>query len=481
MNMLVRLTHRSLAVRLALASALFGLIVAFGAIAVGYWTLSAQLDFRLRSDLDGRVQLLTHILGDARTLDSISASNPRLAELFFGHDDLHLALTSPADGHLLASFSDAATRSVTALRSAATGPREMSHWKGPNGERFSGIRGLTSLADGRKLEFYLSVDRQRDTALLADTLESTLLALPLLLLVVGAGAGLITRTGLAPLRRFNQLVSSVGAKTLDQRISMAGLPRELAELAAAFNAMLARIDSGYRQLEEFAGDLAHEMRTPVGTLLGRTQVALSKARTADQLREVLEGNVEELDRLKELISDMLFIARADHEVSPLQGESVDLLKEAHGIAEFMSLGTDAKCLRLKVAGNAALVYADRSMVQRALTNLLSNAVRHATEASTIDIEICSVDGFSTISVSNVGDPIPEEKIERIFDRFYRVDRARSRGDGGSGLGLAIVRSIANLHRGKVQAKSDAGRTTFTIWFPVSRDTQEAGENKVLLG
>jgi signal transduction histidine kinase len=113
--------------------------------------------------------------------------------------------------------------------------------------------------------------------LLADTLESTLLALPLLLLLVGGGAGLITRTGLAPLRRFNQLVSSVGAKTLDQRSSRAVLPGELVDLANAFNAMLARIDAGYRQLEEFAGDLAHEMRTPVATLLGRTQVALSKA------------------------------------------------------------------------------------------------------------------------------------------------------------------------------------------------------------
>jgi two-component system, OmpR family, heavy metal sensor histidine kinase CusS len=460
--------RRSLAVRLALASALFGLVVVCGATAVGYWTLSRQLDDRLAADLEGRAQLLAHILAEVPAADAIP-SNPRFGELFFGHDDLHLALAAANGGDLIAGFSETAVQSVEALRHAAIGPKGLSHWHSGTGERFSGIQGVTTLRDGSKIDFYLSVDRHRDAALLAGTLESTLLSLPLLLLIVGGGAGLIARTGLAPLRRFNQLAASVDARTLDQRVSMAGLPGELADLATAFNAMLARIDGGYRQLEEFAGDLAHEMRTPVATLLGRTQVALSKARSAAELREVLEGNVEELDRLTSLIGDMLFIARAEHQVNALDAQVVDLSREAQRLAEFMALGADDKGLRIVVDGVAPAILADRSMVQRAITNLLSNAVRHATERSTIEVEVAAKDGGATLAVTNAGEGIPPGKMERIFDRFYRLDRARSRGDGGTGLGLAIVRSIATLHGGRVTAQSANGRTTFTLWFAVPQD------------
>jgi two-component system, OmpR family, heavy metal sensor histidine kinase CusS len=461
-----RLTRRSLALRLALASALFGLVVVCGAMAVGYWTLSRQLDDRLASDLQGRAQLLAHLLADVPNVSAAATGNPRFSELFFGHDDLHLALAQPHGGPLIAGFSDIGVQSVAELRRAAIGAKGLSTWHAGGG-RFSGIQGITALADGQQVEYFLVVDRHRDARLLADTLESTLLSLPLLLLVVGLGAGLIARTGLAPLRRFNRLAASIGARTLDQRVSMAGLPVELADLATEFNAMLARIDAGYRQLEQFAGDLAHEMRTPVANLLGRTQVALSQTRSIEQLREVLEGNVEELDRLSALISDMLFIARADHQVDSIQAETVDLVQEAQRVAEFMALGTDEKQLHLQVSGTAPTLQADRSMVQRAITNLLSNAVRHASERSTIEIEIAAVGGVATVSVTNLGDGIPPENIGRIFERFYRVDRARARGDGGTGLGLAIVRSIAAMHGGTVTARSEAGRTTFTLSFPLA--------------
>ncbi len=461
-----RLTRRSLALRLALASALFGLVVVCGAMAVGYWTLSRQLDDRLASDLEGRAQLLAHLLADVPDASAIARANPRFSELFFGHDDLHLALAQPRGGPLIAGFSDTAVQSVAALRRAPIGARGLSTWRTAGG-RFSGIQGLAALADGKEVAYYLAVDRHRDAMLLADTIESTVLSLPLLLLIVGLGAGLIARTGLAPLHRFNRLAASIGTRTLDQRVSMAGLPVELADLATEFNAMLARIDAGYRQLEEFAGDLAHEMRTPVANLLGRTQVALSQPRSVEHLRDVLEGNVEELDRLAALIGDMLFIARADHHVDSIQPETVDLQQEAARVAEFMALGTDEKRLRLQVRGTAPPLQADRSMVQRAITNLLSNAVRHATEGSDIDIEIAAADGAATVSVTNLGEGIPPENIGRIFERFYRVDRGRARGDGGTGLGLAIVRSIATMHDGKVTARSEAGRTTFTLSFPIA--------------
>ena len=209
------------------------------------------------------------------------------------------------------------------------------------------MHGLAKVADGGDVRFYLSVDRHRDGVLLGGFIKATLLALPLLLIVVAVGSGLIARTGLAPLRRFNSLAASIGAQSLSKRISLSGLPGELEDLAREFNNMLERIDEGYRQLEDFSGDLAHEMRTPVATVLGRTQVALSQTRTVAELREVLEGNVEEFERLSALISDMLFLARADHHVTAVKTEPVDLALEAQKVADYLSLVAEEKALQLR--------------------------------------------------------------------------------------------------------------------------------------
>jgi two-component system, OmpR family, heavy metal sensor histidine kinase CusS len=455
----------SLALRIALASGLFGLVVAIGAIAVGVWTLSQQLDERAAIELQGRRDLLVHLLSTVPSLGSLPQSGDRLAELFLGHGDMQLALADPRTGRLLASSSQAATDSVRRMGQGDDTADSFHSWFTPTHARFSGIRGAAFVADGETIDFYLSMDRRPDATLLAGFIKATVFALPLLLLVVATGAGLIARTGLAPLRRFIRLAASIGAKSLNQRVSTAGLPRELADLATEFNGMLGRLDEGYRQLQEFSGDLAHEMRTPVATLLGRTQVALSQDRSAAELRGVLEGNVEELERLSGLISDMLFIARADHGAMPMQHERVDLLQEAQRVAEYLSLVAEERHLRLQVSGSAAPVTGDRLLVQRAITNLLSNAVRHAADRSTIVVEIAEHDGRALLAVTNEGEVIAPANLERIFDRFYRVDAARSRDEGGTGLGLAIVRSIASAHGGTVTVRSADGRTTFTLSFP----------------
>ena len=292
------------------------------------------------------------------------------------------------------------------------------------------------------------------------------MALPVLLLVVALGAWAVARTGLGPLMRFTRLSASVTSKTLNQRLSRQGLPMELGDLADGFNAMLARIDEGVTRLSDFSADLAHEMRTPVATLLGRTQVALSRGRSLEELRDVLAGNVEELERLTRLIADMLFLARADHDDAVLERTRVDLAAEARRVAEFLAWVAEERGLRIKVVGEAT-VLADRILVQRAITNLLSNAVRHAAASSLVGIDVGCGDGQCTLSVTNVGAVIPGDQIHRIFDRLVRLDAARSRSDGGSGLGLPIVRSIMSLHGGSVTVRSEGQSTTFSLRFPAS--------------
>lgn len=461
-------THRrpTLALRIAIASAVFGLLLAGGTLAVGFWTLSRQLDERASLELDGRKQLLVHILSGLPSVASVEDATDRFSELFYGHDSLHLALVDPASGRVLAAPTEVASHSIVAI-GHATSARDTTHsWVEPNGLRFTGTHGTAAAANGDDVQFYLSVDRRHDTKLLARRAKATVLALPWLLLIVALGAGVIARTSLAPLRRFNRLAASVGTQSLHQRVSMSGLPGDLQDLATEFNNMLRRIDDGYRQLEDFAGDLAHEMRTPVATLLGRTQVTLSRTRTTEELRDVLEGNVEELNRLSILISDMLFIARADHKAVPLEAEFVDLAREAQSVCDYMSLIADEKEVALHVAGRACSFLGDRLLIQRAITNLVSNAIRHASRHSTVTIEIVSTKRHVTLSVANEGEGIAPEHIERIFERFYRADAGRGRSEGGSGLGLAIVRSIVTLHAGSVIATSAKGRTTFMLSFPV---------------
>lgn len=460
----------SLAVRLAIASALFGLVVAAGAMLVGVWTLLNQLDDRAAVQVQGRRELLVHVLASLPSLAAVPASRERFDELFFGHDDLHLALVEVRNDRLLLTSSEVATHSLTALGHAAAAPDVVHAWITPDNVRFSGIHGTAWVGDGGEVEFFLSVDRRHDAALLAGFVKSTLLALPLLLLLVALGAGLVARMGLAPLRRLNRVAASIGTKSLDQRLTVDGLPAELADVALEFNRMLQRIDDGYRQLQDFAGDLAHEMRTPVATLIGRTQVALSHARSAAELREVLEGNGDELERLARLISDMLFLAQADHDAVKVQLEPVDLAAEAQRVVEYIGVVAEEKNVALQVEGSAPAIAADRLLVQRAITNLLSNAVRHAFDGSCVDVTVGTDGGRATLAVTNEGEPIAAAHLDRLFDRFWRGDAGRGRREGGTGLGLAIVRSIMEAHEGTVQVRSDARGTTFTLAFPQAQRT-----------
>ena len=456
--------QKSLTARIAATSVFFGLIVTGAAIMVGFYALSQQLDARAADELRGKRDLLLHVLSEIPSPEAIPQNQHRFEDLLIGHDDLHLALSEPQTDQLVASFSETAKHSVSALGVSAVIDASIAVWSMPNGGQLNAIQGVGSVANRAQVRYYLSLDRRHDRELLNGFISTTLVALPVLLSTVALGAWFIARTSLAPLRRFHRLAVSVGAQSLSRRVSFSGLPRELFELAQAFNNMLARIDDGYQRLQDFSVELAHEMRTPVATLMGRTQVALSKTRTADDLKEVLEGNVEELERLSRLIADMLFIASTDHNENALKCEPLELAREAQQVAEYLSLVAEERGLTVEVSG-AATVLGDRLLIQRAITNLLSNAIRHAHANSQVNLVITAQPEGATLAVSNEGDSIAPDHLPHLFERFYRVDSARARLDGGAGLGLAIVRSIMAAHGGGVNAQSlKGGRTSFTLSF-----------------
>ena len=270
---------------------------------------------------------------------------------------------------------------------------------------------------------------------------------------------------MAPIREMTNVARSVTASRLHDRLPTAALPRELVDLAAAFNAMLSRLEDSFRRLSEFSSDLAHELRTPIASLMTQTHVALSRTRSAEEYREVLYSNSEEYERLARMITDMLFLAKSDHGLIAPRSETVDLASEVRELFEFYDALAEDQEVSLAITGVGTVV-GERLMIRRAISNLLSNAINHTPRGGCVNVRIDHAEnGGIQLSMENQGEGIAAEHLPRIFDRFYRVDPSRQRSTDGAGLGLAITKSIVAAHKGTVHAFSEGGLTRFQIVFP----------------
>jgi two-component system heavy metal sensor histidine kinase CusS len=261
------------------------------------------------------------------------------------------------------------------------------------------------------------------------------------------------------------VAKGISASRLDQRLAVDTVPRELVDLAASFNGMLARLEDSFRRLQEFSADIAHDLRTPVGNLMMQAEVALTRSRTAEEYREVLYSALEEYDRLARMISDMLFLARADNGQLVPNRERLDLAQEMGALCDFYEPAASERGVRLSCSGTAS-ASGDRLMLRRAFGNLLSNALRHTPDGGEVAIEIAAVDGERVrVSVENPGPAIPPEHLGRIFDRFHRVDASRQKSGENAGLGLAIARSIVVAHGGRIEALPRTTGARFEVTLP----------------
>lgn len=455
----------SLSLRLAVWVGALGTLLVCAVIGFSYLALVRQLDSQSREHLRGKLEQVQHALIEEPNVRAISADAHWLNDLLIGHDELHLAVSRPGSDAALASFSAIARESLSRVR-RETGQDPYVNWRAGDGSRLLSLAAQGRVRNGETVAVVITVDRRADDKLQAAFLRTALLALPIALALVVMGAWWIARRGLKPLFRLRQAVTSVTTRDLSYRLMENGLPAELREMAASFNRMLERLEDGVSRLFQFSGDLAHEMRTPISNLLGKTQVTLSKARSADEYRSVLESNAEELERLGRLVGDMLFLAQAEHAQAALQRETVDLKQDAARVAEFFEPVAEARQVTVRVDG-AGVIQADRLMIRRAISNLLSNAIRHTPRGRSVTVRVAETpEAGATVSVSNSGERISPEHLPRLFERFYRADPGRSRTQGGTGLGLAIVKSIMKLHGGNVNAESGPGGiTSFHLVFP----------------
>ena len=281
----------------------------------------------------------------------------------------------------------------------------------------------------------------------------------------------IARQGIQPVEEIATTARRITSSHLGERIAAEGYPYELASLALTFNNMLDGLEDSFERISRFSADIAHDLRTPVNNIRGEAEVALARARTIDEYRDALESSLEEAVRLSELINNLLFLARTESPLTHLRLETVDVAELLHGVRDYyeVSAADAGVVLTSNGLGEPVLAEVDRTLMQRAVGNLISNAVGHTPEGGTVAIETRCEAAALYIDVIDTGVGIPPEALPRVFDRFFRVDSSRSKASGGTGLGLSIVQGIMQLHSGTVEISSTPGcGTRVTLRMPCLR-------------
>jgi two-component system heavy metal sensor histidine kinase CusS len=289
----------------------------------------------------------------------------------------------------------------------------------------------------------------------------------------------IARHGLRPLQEITATAGRIGASRLGERLSVAGLPRELADLAGTFNGMLERLQESFDRLARFSADIAHELRTPTNNLRGEVEVALAKARSGDEYRDVLGSCLEESVRLSRLIDNLLFLARAEHPATSVEKETLNVCHELTALQEFYAAKFAEADVKLSLQADAALtVRCNRPLLQRMIGNLLDNSLRHTPAGGSVVLAAARQGAWVSIAVADTGAGIDARHLPHLFDRFYRVDTSRATASGGVGLGLAIVKGIAELYGGSVSVHSEVGHgTRVTILLPVHAEANDGEQRR----
>jgi heavy metal sensor kinase len=296
-----------------------------------------------------------------------------------------------------------------------------------------------------------------------------LFGVPLVLLCASAGGYFLARKSLAPIAVMNQQTQRISAESLAARLDVANPRDEVGQLALTINALLARLDAAFQEQRRFVADASHELRTPLAILRGETEVALQQERRTADYKESLALIKDEAERLSRIVENLFLLARQPVDAVSMTRETVRLDQLVTDCARAASVLAVQKGLRLQLQDHlpAITVTGDDEMLKRMLLNLLDNAVKYTPEGGAISIDLGSPDGHARIVVTDTGIGIPAEDQPRIFDRFFRVDKARSRALGGAGLGLSIARWIVEGHGGILSVESAPGQgSSFRVDLPL---------------
>jgi heavy metal sensor kinase len=423
--------------------------------------LREQLDHRLDEDVEtvegllswdseGRIQLMTGGLDeDARDL------RPHLLEVW-------------------------STSGSVLYRSPNLGGQDLGGAFGPAGDDDS-PPSSTRLADGTRVRFAdrlhtvngkpvrvrLGLSEQPLWSEFWEMLSALAIGLPVALVLVGGTGYLFARRVLRPLDEMANKAEKITADQLGERLPISNPNDELGHLGRIFNETLGRLESSFEQLRRFTADASHELRTPLTAIRSVGEVSLQRNGDTAYYRDTVGSMLEEANRLTRLVDSLLVMSRADAGRIPLQFTEFALLDLAQESAAVMEVLAEEKKQSMSVHGDShVIVQGDRVILRQALINLIDNAVKYSPEQGRVEVQVGALDGEAFVNVIDTGPGIPAEHRSKVFDRFYRVDKSRSRVEGGAGLGLSISKWAVQAHRGRIEVDCDRGPgCTFRILLP----------------
>jgi two-component system heavy metal sensor histidine kinase CusS len=457
---------RSLVVRITV---LFALIVCVVVSMVGgslYHATSLTLSTRADYQLIGRVEHFRSLLHDLYTIQEIEA-RPRLFETMLGDRQDVIIFRRPGvppfinvnpENMPLPPLVPVPVQRAVGLDALYEGTRS-------DGVRMRWVAAQAQVGDsGEVVEIIAAHVMTQEAHVLSTYLVRVWINVAIAVLVTALLAWWVSSRGLTPLRKMADKAAEITPNTLSARLDVENTPTELQSLAVSFNAMLDRLSTGYERLLQFSADLAHEVRTPIGVLIGQTQVTLAHTRSESEYKSVLESNLEELERLGRIAQNILFLAQADHERQEIERATLNTREQLETIATYFEGLADERDLRFDVQAEGEM-FVNEIMSRRAISNVVVNAVRYAKPGTTIRLTGSEDAQGARIVIGNQGERVSPEELARLFDRFYRGDAARSEFTESSGLGLAIVQAIMRLHGGSASASCSAdGWIEFTLRF-----------------
>lgn len=321
-----------------------------------------------------------------------------------------------------------------------------------------------------------------------DALNTLLIILivtvPSILMIASLGGQFLANKALKPVDRVTQTARMITSQNLNQRIQTLKVKDEISRLIDTFNEMISRLDQSFRQIKQFTTDASHELKTPLTILKGEVEVALRKKRPLHEYEQILESNLEEIDRMSKIVEDLLLLSKADIGEIRLNREDIHLTRFISGLTEQMKILAQPKNIRIEISNhqNEIHVFGDTLRMRELFINLIENGIKYTEAGGSILITLTKeTDGslspltpkekkaatFAKITVADTGIGIAKDDQEKIFNRFFRVDKARSREQGGSGLGLSICKWIVEAHQGEITVESEPGKgSSFIVRLPL---------------
>lgn len=336
-----------------------------------------------------------------------------------------------------------------------------------DGHRWRTLTGA-SLVGGRSVVLRVSRSEERLRQQLGEVLIVLVFGLPLIVALAGVGGYVLARRALTPLDHLASEARRITAERLHERLSVPNQRDEIGRLAAVINDTFARLESSFEQLRRFTADASHELRTPLSVIRGIGEVGLGETRTPIEYKEAMGSMLEEVDRLTNLVDTLLRLSHGDAGTVRLSREAIDLGRLTRDVVSSLAILAEERNQRLTLdIADGVSVTADRLVLREALTNIVDNAIKYGPQASTIDIHVHAEGDGACLTVTDEGPGIAAEHRERIFDRFFRLDEARSRDRGGAGLGLAIAKWAVEVNGGHISVEPAAsGGSVFRIALPI---------------